>query len=361
LFLRLSYGGTRTFTVAYRFKGEQRRATLGIWPAMQLAEARSAWRAIRETLAAGNDPAKLRNDAAAKDAFGEVAAKWLRLDQAGNRSQAAVKRLLEVDVLPHWRDKLITEITKKDALELIDAVADRGSPVMARRLHAHLHRLFRWSVGRGIIDANPMQDLPKIGDETVRNRLLSDDELKSVWGAADEIGWPFGPLYQLLILTGARLREIGELRWSEVAGDIIKLEGDRTKNGLPHTIPLSAPTLTMIEELHRIGESDFVFTTNGRAPISGWSKAKSRLDNIAAIKPWHVHDLRRTIATGMQKLGVAERVIEACLGHSTSSRNGLLRVYQVHGFDKEKREALDQWGAHVIGLVDGITSGRRVR
>ena len=120
---------------------------------------------------------------------------------------------------------------------------------------------------------------------------------------------------------------------------------------MPHTIPLSAPSLALINDLHRIGDSDLVFTTTGRTQISGWSKAKTQLDRLAPIPHWRVHDFRRTVATGMQKLGIAERVIEACLGHSTTSRNGLLRVYQVHGFDAEKREALDLWGAHVMKLV----------
>ena len=359
LFLRLSYGGTRTFSMAYRFRDKQRRITLGIWPAMQLAEARAAWRSIREQVARGVDPAG-NKETSAND-FGTVATEWLRRDQSGNRSHDAVKRLLDKDVLPRWGHKPIAELTRRDALELIDGVADRGSPVMARRLHSHLHRLFRWAVGRGIIDANPMQSLPKVGSETSRDRVLSDVELKRVWDAAGEMGWPFGSVYQLLILTGARLREIGELRWGEIDGDKIKIGAERTKNGLPHTIPLNAPALALVNSLQRIVGSEFVFTSTGRSPISGWSKAKRQLDKSAPIEPWHVHDLRRVVATGMQKLGVAERVIEACLGHSTTSRNSLLRVYQVHGFDAEKREALDLWGAHVMGLVDRSALRRKRR
>ena len=335
--------------MAYRFGDKQRRVSLGIWPAMQLAEARAAWRTIREQVAKGVDPAEVADDT--KDEFGTVAADWLKRDQADNRCHSDVVRLLNRDVLPHWQHKPITEITRRDALELIDRVADRGAPVMARRLHAHLHRLFEWAVGRGIVEANPMHRLPKVGSETPRDRVLSDRELKLVWDAGGEMGWPFGCAYRLLILTGAREGEIGGLRWSEITHGIIRLEGDRTKNGLPHTIPLSAPSLALINDLHRIGDSDLVFTTTGRTQISGWSKAKTQLDRLAPIPHWRVHDFRRTVATGMQKLGIAERVIEACLGHSTTSRNGLLRVYQVHGFDAEKREALDLWGAHVMKLV----------
>ena len=169
LFLRLSYGGTRTFSMAYRFGDQQRRISLGIWPAMELGEAREAWRAIREKVSRGIDPA-IQDEPRQKDEFREVAAEWLKRDQADNRSHGAVVRLFNRDVLPYWQHKPIAEITRRDALELIDRVVDRGSPVMARRLHAHVHRLFEWAVGRGIIEVNPMHRLPKAGDETPRDR-----------------------------------------------------------------------------------------------------------------------------------------------------------------------------------------------
>jgi len=356
LFLRLSYGGTRTFSMAYRFGDNQRRVTLGVWPAMQLAEAREEWRVIREHVARGIDP-RLAS-ARSKEDFGTVAAEWLKRDQYQNRSHDAVKRLLNADVLPRWQHRPIAEISRRDVLELIDGVVDRGSPVMARRLHSHLHRLFAWAVGRGVIAANPMTGLPKPGSESRRDRVLSDAELTRVWHAARD--WPFGHIYRLLILTGARLREIGELRWDEIHGDIIKLEGDRTKGGVAHTIPLSARASAVIQSLSRVANSKFVFTSTGQTPVSGWSRAKRLLDaKVGDFGAWHVHDLRRTVATGMQKLGIEERVIEACLGHSTASRNGLLRVYQVHGFDREKREALNAWGEYVSGLVGATRRGRR--
>ena len=178
-------------------------------------EAREAWRVIRDKVSRGIDPA-IQDEPRQKDEFGEVAAEWLRRDQADNRSRGEVVRLLNRDVLPHWQHKPIAEITRRNALELIDRVVDRGSPVMARRLHAHVHRLFEWAVGRGIVEVNPMHRLPKAGDETPRDRMLSENELRLVWRSAVDMGWPFGSAYQLLILTGARLSEIGELRWSEI-------------------------------------------------------------------------------------------------------------------------------------------------
>jgi integrase len=351
LFLRLSYGGTRSFNMAYRFAGKQRRVTLGTFPAMSLAEARDAWRQIRKSINENLDPSTLNSDA---ESFGKIAADWLKRDQVNNRSHDAVKRLVAVDVLPRWKDRPINEIKRRDIIELIDAVVDRGSPIMARRLHSHLHRLFQWSVGRGIIVANPMVGLPKPGsEEKPRDRVLSDLELKRVWDAASRMDWPFGAIYRLLILTGARLREIGDLRWSEIHGAHIRLEGSRTKSGTAHTIPLSDPARALLNSVPRIGiNSDLVFSTNGKTSVSGWSKAKRQLlDKTGDLPDFHVHDFRRVVATGMQRLGIAERVIEACLGHCTTSRNGLLRVYQVHGFDREKAEALALWAHHVMALV----------
>jgi integrase len=124
---------------------------------------------------------------------------------------------------------MIASIARRDVLELIDGIADRGAVIMARRTHAHLHRLFRWSVGRGIIAANPMADLPKPGAPVARDRVLTDSELAVVWKAVSQTEWPFGPLFQLLILTGARREEIGALRWSEIQGDKIELEGARRR------------------------------------------------------------------------------------------------------------------------------------
>ena len=141
---------------------------------------------------------------------------------------------------PLWGYLAVSDIGRRDALDLIDGIADSGAPVMARRVHAHLHRFFRWAVGRGIIEANPIADLPKPGGETKRDRVLSDDELARVWKAAGDLGWPFGPATQLLILTGARREEIGALRWGEIDADgaQIKLEGSRTK-----AATLTHPTL----------------------------------------------------------------------------------------------------------------------
>jgi len=151
----------------------------------------------------------------------------------------------------------------------------------------------------------------------------------------------FGPMFQLLILSGARRDEIAALRWSEIKDDTIILGRERTKAGEGHSIPLAPAVLDIIRGLPRIGDSDFVFTTNGRTPVSGFSKIKKRLDSLTKIPPWRTHDLRRVVATGLQRIGINLQVIEAVLGHVGGSRSGIVGVYQRHSFDAEKRIALD--------------------
>jgi integrase len=177
-----------------------------------------------------------------------------------------------------------------------------------------------------------------------------------VWNAAKKLGWPYGPAFQLLILTGARREEIGRLRWCEIVDGAIALDGDRTKNGEPHKIPLSTAAGTVIAQLPRIAGSEFVFTFSGHVPLSGWSQAKRRLDDLGTVRNWVTHDLRRTCATGLQKLGTPLQVTEAILGHTAGSRGGIIGVYQRHDYANEKRAALEAWGAHVLALVEGRTA-----
>ena len=358
LVVRASHGGRKTWVFMFRVGRRQRRMTLGTYPAMSLAEARQAWREARSEVEAGRDPCRVK-ERATTDVDG-VVAEWLRRDQAKNRSAPQTARKIERHVLPVWGHRDITDIRRRDVLDLIDEIADRGAPVEARRVHAHLHRLFKWAVGSGIVESNPLQDLPKPGEEVPRDRVLSADELVAVWNAAGELPWYHGQIVRLLILTGTRREEVGQLRWSEVGDDRIELQGARTKNGKSHLIPLSAPARSILSELPHINGSDYVFTLDGMKPVTSWSRNKKELDKISGITGWQVRDLRRTVATGLQRLGVRIEVTEAVLNHVSGARGGIVGVYQTHDYLDEKREALEAWGAKVVGLVEGRESGKVV-
>src|SRR6516165_7647554 len=351
LALRVSYGGSKSWVYFYRLFGKQKRMTLGRFPSMTLAAAREAWRDARTTIDKGESPQHQRP--AAANSFAAVADEWLKRDQAHNRSCAATQRLIDRCAKPIWEGRQISTIGRRDINDLIDAVADRGAIVMARRLHAHLHRLFRWAVGRGILETNPMAHLPKPGSEVARDRVLTDPELAQVFKNTTKLRPPFGAIFQLLVLTGARRGEITGLRWSEIKDNTIILGRERTKAGAVHSIPLSPPALAILKELPRIGPSDFVFTINGRNPVTDLAASKERLDSLINIPAWHTHDLRRCVATGLQRIGINLQVIEAVLGHVGGSRSGIVGVYQRHSFDAEKRTALEAWAREVERIVDG--------
>jgi integrase len=210
-----------------------------------------------------------------------------------------------------------------------------------------------------------MAYLPKPGEEVKRKRVLADDELRLAWIAAKKIGWPMGSAIQLPILTGARRDEIGALEWQEIdeSRKEIRLAGERTENGEEHIIPLSNAAKKLIDALPRVECSKFVFTTTGETPISGWSRAKVNIDEImhaelkarsdadkVGLTPWRVHDLRRTAATGMERLGIKQQVVEALLGHTAGSKAGVTGIYQLHTYEDEKLAALEKWAKHVTTL-----------
>ena len=341
LLLRVSYGGGKAFAMFYRHGGKLRRLTLGWHPAMTLAEAREAWREARRLVAMGQDPghAPVRKG----DTFTAVVSEWIKRDKRDAKPSTIyqIEAALRRDVLTLWGSREVGSISKREIHELLDGIVDRA-PGTARAVHSHLRSLFRWAAGREIISINPMVGVEPPTTVKARDRVLSDAELVKIWRAADADD--YGPLIKLLILTGARREEVTQLRWSEVVDDAIHLGTERTKTGEPRTIPLSPQALAILAGVPRNGALVF---GNKRA----WPRAKARIDAAARInQPWVVHDLRRSCATGLQRLGVQLQVVEAILGH-VGTRAGIVGVYQRHDFLEEKRAALEAWGKHVGGLI----------
>jgi integrase len=350
LALRIGNGGAKSFVVFHRHGGKLHRITLGRWPEVTLGAAREGWRRTREAIARGEDPTA-GNGKPAGSAFELVVEDWLKRD-IGTRARPGtlkqVSRIIDHDLLPAWRGRRIDAITKKDVIALLDAIADRGAHAKAELVYTYLSRLFKWLRGRSIITVNPMDGLERPTKSQSRDRVLTDDELARVWRACDN--GPYGYAFKLLALTGLRREQVGRLRWSEIEGDTIHLDGLRTKNGDPQLVPLSKAAQGVLSRVPRIGD-DFVFTFDGDKPINSWGRAKDALDKASGVSNWRTHDLRRTLATGMQKLGIIEPVVEAVLGHTTGRKRGIVRVYQKHDYAAEKREAVERWGEYVMGLV----------
>jgi len=283
---------------------------------------------------------------------------WLKRDQAGNRSVKRIERRIRIDVVPSWQGRLITDIDRRACLAVIDDIADSGRVILARRVFSHLHRMFVWCVGRGIIEVNPLQHAEKPGSETRRERVLDEREIVKLWSASEKLKPYYRDAFRVLLLTGARKQEISELRWDEIKDGAIHLAGERTKTDKAHLIPLSSAARSIIDKIERYG--DHVFCTDTGRPITNWSGAKLTLDKLSGVSAWIIHDVRRTVATGLQKAGVPLPVTEAVLGHTSGSRSGIVGVYQRHDYAKEKAAALEAWGAHVMALVEGREPGKVV-
>jgi integrase len=273
------------------------------------------------------------------------------------------ERMVRKEIIGPWKGRRLSEIGKPDIHDLLDAIADRPAPVLAGKVFKTLRRLCGWAVDRGLIGQSPCEGIKRTSAERSRDRVLSDGELSLVWHACEVLGWPFGPLIQLLILTGARRDEVGSVRWNELdlAAKVWSLPKERSKNKIAHQVPLSPQAAVILERLPRIaGETDLIFTTNGRTAVSGFSRAKARIDRLIAnmnggepLTSWVLHDIRRSVASGLAALGINLPVIERCLNHVSGSFGGIVGVYQRHRFADEMRAAMERWGRHIEQLGSG--------
>ena len=362
LYFIVQPSGARSWAIRYRHGRRSRKYTLGGYPSLDLKAARELGAKALRAAAAGRDPGreKAQRKSESADSFGHVAEQFLeRHSKRVNRPRTAQEtgRLLRLHVLPSWRARSAHEITRRDVLEVLDRVIDNGAPIAANRVFSALRKLFNWCLSRDIITSSPCAGLKPPTTERSRDRVLSDGELRRVWYAADKIGPPFGAVVQMLILTGQRRDEVAGMRWSE-----LDLEGQRlwilppgrVKNDQPHEVPLSDAAITLLRSLPRVA-GDFAFTTSGKTPASGYSKGKRRIDALLPddTPPWRLHDCRRSVASGMARLGINLPVIEKVLNHRSGSFAGIVAVYQRHNFALERRAALDAWGRHVEGLISG--------
>jgi len=373
LYLVLQPSGRRSWAVRYRHNGRPRKLTLqGV---DGLAEARKAATSALAELDRGNDPAGLKFDAkaaAAKaaaeragDTVDNLAAqfieRWAKKKTREN-SWKMTERIFERFVLPAWRGRIIHEIKRRDIIDLVEGVAETR-PVLANRVHAALSKFFNWLASRDVIVASPCAGVARPSKEEPRDRILSDDEIKAVWVAAGELGYPAGPFVRMLILTGQRRGEVAGLRRAEIGGDTWTLPPERTKNNSRHPVPLSRQAMAILESMPMIvGAVDHVFSGVRGRMVADFSRIKDNVDARVGFKDrWTLHDLRRSVASGMAKLGIRLPVIERCLNHVSGSFRGIVGVYQRHDFAAEKRHALQVWADHVDAVVRGEPVGKVVK
>jgi integrase len=342
----------------YRSGGRLRRLTLGTYPTLSLADARQQAMAARHTVALGGDPAGEKQALRTTPTVTDLATQYLEIyAKVHKKTWRDDARLLAKEVLPVWGTRKAYEIRRRDVIALLDHLVERGAPVQANRILALVRKLFNWAISRELIEANPCLQVQTPSKAHQRDRVLSDDEIRTVWTACDQLGSLYASYFRLLLLTAQRGGELRTMRWEgvDLATGWWTIPAQQTKNGLAHRVPLSPPAQTILHALQATPQaSPWVF------PSPRWPQQQPcRVKHIAvrlvacARVTFIPHDLRRTAASHMTSMGIPRLVVAKILNHVEP---GVTRIYDRHSYDAEKRQALEVWGRKVMALVTGETA-----
>lgn len=361
--LRVSASGVKSWQIMFRAPQrdgtlQQKRMVLGNYPAFGLSEAREMGREALKKVARGIDPAVDRKVSRAKTAatptVAEAVSEFIeRYAKPRNKSWAETDRIFKRYVLPVWGDRLLPSIGRADVATLLEGIAT-DAPYMANRVLAAVRRFWNWCLEQGKAETSPAANIKAPSREVSRDRILSDQEIAAFWRACEQMGWPFGSLFQLLLVTGQREDEVGGMRWSDVDLEraLWTLPREASKSDRLNQVPLPQLAIDVLGKLPRTG-SELVFSTTGTTPVSGFSKAKARCDRLSDLTGWRLHDLRRTMASGMARLKVEPWIVEKVLNHQTGLLSGVAGVYNRWGYLDEKKEALERWARRITEIIDG--------
>jgi integrase len=392
LALRVSESGRKSWSLFFRLSGKQHRFTIGAYPQFKPAAARAKATDIRNQVDQGVNPAiekrSRRNDPLPEvETFETVLADYFSQYAANNMAPstyAETKRQLERDVLPHWRNMALRDIKDRHVLKLINDIAAAGNGVTANRTFSRLRAFFNWAISQLRLETSPAKGLVAPVKEEARDRALSNDEIRWFWAGCQEIGWPFGPVARLLLLTAQRRDEVSKMSWPEIdlAKGVWTIPAARAKNGRAHEVHLSAGALAILEGLPR-SHRGLVFSVTGDEAVSGFSRAKERLDaamrrlrrrelglpesddelrrhlEIPKRKPlpveiphWTFHDLRRTAVTKMaEDLKIAPHIVDKILNHASGTIRGVAAIYNRAQYLDERRAALEAWSNRILALT----------
>jgi integrase len=362
--VRLRAGGSRRYVLQYDIGGKTRKMSLGSPAELDPGKARETARDLLASIRLGGDPAGERSEARARVA--ETVGAELPRYLAQKAVRSSTRRELERYLLRYARplhNRAVAAVSRRDVASLLQEVASANGGASANKLRKALSALYAWLISEGLAETNPVAGTNRAPENGPRERVLDDHEIRLVWQHAGSD--QYGAIIRLLMLTGSRREEIGDLRWSEIDFEqaTILLPSWRTKSDRPHLIPLSGPVLAILRSRPRVGSdgqpSTFVFGTAERG-FQDWSGSKRDLDarltaaNGAPLPGWRVHDLRRTLSTkAHDDLDIAPHIVEAILAHKGGHKRGVAGVYNWAEYRKQKREALDAWADFLVKVGSG--------
>jgi integrase len=348
LYLVIQPTGARSWAYRYRFGGQPRKLTIGAYPKVTLAMAHDAADKANDEVLHGRDPsARKRGGALANDTLAAQIELYRQRHVGSLResTRAYVNPILK-RMQDEWPGRALRSIGKSDVVRFIDKALTKRGP-SAGVLHWKVCKaFFAWVEAREDDFPSPARSIKKPAKEKSRDRVLDDDELRAVWQAADQIGGSAGALAKLLILTGCRRREITHLERQEITERAIELPSERTKNAHPHIIPLTNAMRRVLAARPKTG--NYVLNGSDR-PLGDHSGGKEKIRT--EIRHWTYHDLRRSFASGLQRLGVAPHIVELCLNHRSGTFRGVAGIYQRHRYAREVKEAFELWSKHIEELT----------
>jgi integrase len=359
--LRLRAGGARNWVVQYDMGGKTRRVTLGSTALLDVGAARAKAKDLLAHTRLGGDPAaeKRAYRARAAETFAAILPRYLIVKQRECRHSSfkQIERRLQKLAQP-LHPLPISAIDRRSIASLVADVADSNGPSAATNLHGTLCGYFSWLMGAGLLEQNPMLGANKPKSLPARDRVPTEDELRTAWAAFGDDD--YSDIFRLLTYTACRRGEIGGLRWDEVDLNkaLIEIPAARMKNGKPHVVPLSEPALAILKRRERNGR-DHVFG-RGASGFQGWSYRRKALDDgIPGPRPdWTLHDLRRLVSTTMHdKLGIPPHVVERILAHV---QGGVAGIYNKAEYLAERRRALERWADHVMAITSGEPTAAKV-
>lgn len=371
LVIQAAPSGSKSWCLRYRHAGRSRKLTIGSPPLIDLVKARLRCKDALELISQGRDPAaeklaavRLQHDPALdRDAFGVAVREYVeRHCKVRNRSWRQTAWLLglraDLTCIPNglaerWHARDINGIRRRDIIDELDRLEAAGAGLVTNRTLQVLRAMFARLVSRDGLGASPVAGVKAPVPEASRARVLSDDELARVVVACRGMAYPFGPLVELLALTGCRREEIAGGRWTEIdlVRGVWRLPATRVKNGREHSAPLSGRALEVLRGLPRFADGDFLFGRAGRAPFSGFSRAKRGLDMRSGVSDWTLHDLRRTFVTRLSDLGQPPWIVEQAVNHVSGFRAGVAGTYNRSDYGDEVRRAIELWGQHIAKIT----------
>jgi integrase len=360
--LRVSPSGKKVWFVMYRLRGEsrKRRHTLEPYPALSLGDARARAQEVIVAASRGIDRGAQKVEEKRAPTFEDLALEYIERyakgkgDEPNKRTWRRDEAMLRKQVIPHWGRRKVHEITRKDVVELLDHLQDRGLTTGANRVFAVVRKVFNWAISRDIVQASPCYQVKPPAREHQRDRVLADAEIQAVWTAFDGLTPLMARAFKLFLLTAQRRGEVLSMRWQDLDLDAgwWTIPAGQSKNKLSHRVPLSPMAIALIRELRELEDHEtWVFPCPRKATgkhIENIQKCANQVKQESGVA-FVVHDLRRTAASNMTSIGVSRLVVSKLLNHVEP---GVTRVYDRHAYDREKRTALLRWASHLARVLD---------